>query len=132
MFPSFSGFPSWFFYTTSWYHLHNFPISWFKNIPWKSSLLKVFFLMNYQSPLFDVGDHMCTCQHTHWFDTQGSTIGVCRVCTYAYFYWSMHNFRHAYVDTYSFFSLLFFKVFKILLALIFSYCLKTYYSIFDL
>ena len=32
---------------------------------------------------------------------QGSTIGVRRVPTYAYFYCPTHDFRHAYIDTYA-------------------------------
>ena len=31
---------------------------------------------------------------------QGSTIGVRRVCMYAYFYWHSHDLGHVYVDTY--------------------------------
>ena len=39
----------------------------------------------------------------HWYDLQGSTIGVRRVHTYAYFYWCTHDFGHAYVDMYAHF-----------------------------
>ena len=39
--------------------------------------------------------------------TQGSTIGVRCICTYAYFYWRTHDFEHVYVDTYThFFSMI--------------------------
>ena len=33
--------------------------------------------------------------------SQGSTIGVRDVRTYAYFYWRTHDFGYAYVDTYA-------------------------------
>ena len=35
--------------------------------------------------------------------SQGSTIGICPVCAFAYFYWHMHDFGHAYADTYAHF-----------------------------
>ena len=35
----------------------------------------------------------------------GSTIGVRRVRTYAYFYWRTHDFGHVYVDRYAHFYL---------------------------
>ena len=49
--------------------------------------------------------------------SQGSTIGIRHLCTYTYFYRRSHGFRHAYIDTYAYFSLCFFKVFKIFLVL---------------
>ena len=36
---------------------------------------------------------------------QGSTTGVHCIHMYAYFYWHMHNFGHAYIDMYAHFSL---------------------------
>ena len=39
---------------------------------------------------------------------QGSTIGVHRVWTYPSFYWHMHDFGHAHIDTYAhFFHMIF-------------------------
>ena len=35
---------------------------------------------------------------------QGLTSGVLGVYMYAYFYWHMHDFGHAYADTYAHFS----------------------------
>ena len=43
---------------------------------------------------------------------QGSTIGVRRVCTYAYFYWRTHKFGHSYVDTYAHFFRMIFSSFQ--------------------
>ena len=43
---------------------------------------------------------------------QGSTIGVRRVCTYAYFYWCTHKFGHSYVDTYAHFFRMIFSSFQ--------------------
>ena len=41
---------------------------------------------------------------------QGSTIGICRVRTYAYFYWHTHGFGYAYVETYAHFFLMTFPL----------------------
>ena len=43
---------------------------------------------------------------SHWFEAiraktvqmQGSTIGICCVRTYAYFYWCTNDFGYGYVD----------------------------------
>ena len=48
---------------------------------------------------------------------QGSTIGVHRKCTYAYFYWHKHDFRHAQIEMYAHFFLWFLKFFNIFLIL---------------
>ena len=34
---------------------------------------------------------------------QGSTIAICRIHTHAYFFSRMHDFGHAYVNTYAYF-----------------------------
>ena len=45
---------------------------------------------------------------------QSLTIGAHRVRTYAYFYWRTHDFRHAYINTYShFYSLVCLKLSEI-------------------
>ena len=61
----------------------------------------------------------------------GSTIGICCVPMYAYFYWHTDDFEHAYINMYnlhSFFSIIF-RVFNFcffFLVFIILYCLKTY------
>ena len=57
-------------------------------------------------------------------NVQGSTNGVRRVRTYAYFYWRTHDFGHVYVDTYSNFCPIIFEGFQIFLVLMILYCLK--------
>ena len=42
----------------------------------------------------------------------GLTSGVLRIRTYAYFYWPMYDFGHAYVDTYARFSRMIFLKFS--------------------
>ena len=43
---------------------------------------------------------------------QVSTIGVRHARLYAYFYWPMHDFGHAYVDTYVHFFPVIFQSFQ--------------------
>ena len=44
--------------------------------------------------------------------SQCSIIGICHVYTYVYFYWCMHDLRHAYVDTYAHFLSMIFQCFQ--------------------
>ena len=38
-----------------------------------------------------------------FLSNQGFTNGICHRCTYAYFYYRMHDFEHAYIDMYAHF-----------------------------
>ena len=57
---------------------------------------------------------------------QGSIIGVRCVRIYLHFYYCMHDFGHAHVDTYAHCFSMISQVFKIFPVLIILYCLKTY------
>ena len=43
-----------------------------------------------------------------FLSNQGLTNGICCRCTYAYFYYGMHDFEHAYIDMYAHFFLMIF------------------------
>ena len=47
-----------------------------------------------------------------FLSNQGFTNGICRRCTYAYFYYRMHDFEHAYIDMYAHFFPMVFESFQ--------------------
>ena len=54
---------------------------------------------------FQIIEKFCNNDRTRCqaMDAHGTIIGIHCVGTYAYFYWHTHDFRHAYVDTYTYF-----------------------------
>ena len=77
------------------------------------SIIRLHLMVNFLLAFTSIAKLISLDNIIHQLLAQDSTIGICHVRTYTYFYWHMHDFEHAYVHMYTHFSLKFFKYFKI-------------------